>query len=470
VARSSKRILAIAALAAALEPCRLELAAHCPAFGLGASAWAQSNLIPPGLDPATGGGYAPGRGAPAAVMPNANNYGPMGPSAPVQNARPSSWPGGSQDPGRTAAPPVGAANPAQAQTPPPVAVPEHSLLEPPYDPAVILARVGSEVIQANEVLPSMHQMLTSWMEKQSKESVQFAQMSDAEKNELVLKFQPDVLKQALKDVITIKLLITEVKNKFPPDALKKNEEHMRKAFNDEYLKQLMATYKVESVSDLETKLREQGSSVEAQRHVFVDKNLALSWLKGQVKDEPEPTHEQMLTYYQEHAADWESPARAQWEQIAARFSQFNSKDDAWRAVAQWGNDVIVRGVPFHEVAKAHSQDISAEEGGRHDWTTKDSLRSEKLDHAIFSLPEGVLSRIIEDEEGLHIVRVIKREEFRRAPFNEVQPKIKERMTAGAQEKGMHRYLEQLREKTPVWNRLDDPTGSLAARPQPSAAR
>ena len=44
------------------------------------------------------------------------------------------------------------------------------------------------------------------------------------------------------------------------------------------------------------------------------------------------------------------------------------------------------------------------------------------------------------------------------------------MTAGAQDKGMHRYLENLREKTPVWSRLDDPDGALAARPQSTAVR
>jgi parvulin-like peptidyl-prolyl isomerase len=122
------------------------------------------------------------------------------------------------------------------------------------------------------------------------------------------------------------------------------------------------------------------------------------------------------------------------------------------------------------VAKARSQDISAEEGGRHDWTTKNSLRSERLDEAIFSLPVGAMSRIIEDEDGYHIVRVTARDEFRRAPFNEAQPTIKERMMAGAQNRNMNKYLEKLRETMPVWNRFDDPEGALAARPPAAPVR
>ena len=53
---------------------------------------------------------------------------------------------------------------------------------------------------------------------------------------------------------------------------------------------------------------------------------------------------------------------------------------------------------------------TSHEGGRYDWTTKGSLVSDVIDQAIFSLPVGKLSRILEDEKGFHIVRVIERED------------------------------------------------------------
>ena len=59
--------------------------------------------------------------------------------------------------------------------------------------------------------------------------------------------------------------------------------------------------------------------------------------------------------------------------------------------------------------QAHSQDISATDGGVHSWTNKDSLVSEVLDEAIFTLPVGQLSQILEDKRGFHIVRVVERE-------------------------------------------------------------
>jgi parvulin-like peptidyl-prolyl isomerase len=156
--------------------------------------------------------------------------------------------------------------------------------------------------------------------------------------------------------------------------------------------------------------------------------------------------------------------------LPVKYDKFESKEAARRAIIQWGNDIYYRRAPFEVVAKTHSQDPSAQDGGRYDWTTKDSLKSEKLNQAIFSpsLPEGALSQIIEDDYALHIVRVIKREDLRRAPFNECQPEIKKRLSTGNQEKAMLAYIEKLREHTPVWTRFD--ANNAMATPPQSAPR
>lgn len=465
MAQTCFRFLIAALLAVTVELLRLTVAGYWPAVASEAVVRAQqSNLVPQGLDPNTGGyGRNP-------TVPN--NYGPMGPTSPTAPTRPTSWPGGAQDPARPVTPPPGVLqNPPPGATtgPPPTTVPKKSPADPPYDPASILARVGAEVVQANEILPTMHQTLAAFLEKNPGV---FAQASEEEKSEALAKWQRDIMQRSLDDFIKIKLLLSEVRSKVPAEALSKNEERIRKDFNDNHVKQMLENYKVASVIDLENKLREQGSSLEAQRRVYAEKYLAIGWLRQQIKDEPEPNHEQMLTYYKEHLADWETPARAQWEQISLKYDKFESKEAAARALAKLGNDMFVRGVPFAVVAKAHSQDSAADEGGRYDWTTKDSLKSEKLNQAIFSsnLPESALSQIIEDDDAVHIVRIIKREDLRRAPFNECQPEIKKRLSTGNQEKAMMAYIEKLREHTPVWSRFTDGANTMAAPPQTAPRR
>jgi parvulin-like peptidyl-prolyl isomerase len=342
---------------------------------------------------------------------------------------------------------------------PPIATaPQKSPADPPYDPAAILARVGTEVIQANELMPMMHQYVEKTL---AEHAAEFAQLPDAVKQEQLNQLRRHTMQQIVADWVKFKLLLCEVRSKFPAEALAKNEEKIRKEFNDTQIKQLMETYKADSIIDLENKLRDYGSSLEAQRRVFTERYLAVGWLREQVKDAPEPTHETLLTYYREHAADWETPARAQWEELTARFDKFASREEARRAIAQWGNDVFLRGAPFAEVARSRSHGYTSDDGGRHDWTTQGSLRSEAIDRALFTLPEGVLSQIIEDDEGYHIVRVTKREAFRRAPFNEVQGEIKKRITDGSSQKAMEAYIDQLRKRTPIWNRFEEEAKTAA---------
>ncbi len=91
-----------------------------------------------------------------------------------------------------------------------------------------------------------------------------------------------------------------------------------------------------------------------------------------------------------------------------------------------GNQVL-RGADFAAVAKKHSQEANATEGGYHDWTNQGSLVSEVLDQAIFSLPVNRLSLKLEDERGFHIVRVIERQEARRIEFVEAQDEIRTKL-------------------------------------------
>jgi hypothetical protein len=94
-----------------------------------------------------------------------------------------------------------------------------------------------------------------------------------------------------------------------------------------------------------------------------------------------------------------------------------------------------------------------------DWTSAGSLASKRLDEAVFSLPIGQLSAIIEDEPSpnladqaaLHIIRVVERRDAGRTPFLEAQVGIRETLVMERQRKATDDYLRKLRERTPVWS-------------------
>jgi parvulin-like peptidyl-prolyl isomerase len=137
-------------------------------------------------------------------------------------------------------------------------------------------------------------------------------------------------------------------------------------------------------------------------------------------------------------------------------------------LAAMGNEVLA-GRPLADVARERSEGPTATSGGGFDWTGKGSLSSARLDEAIFALPVGQLSAIIEDGEQLHIVRVTERKEAGRTPFTEAQVEIRETLIAERRQQASDEYLAKLRQRTPVWTVFDD-RGSSPLDPQFTAGR
>ncbi len=195
--------------------------------------------------------------------------------------------------------------------------------------------------------------------------------------------------------------------------------------------------------------------------------LAGEWVRQQVKhDDDPPTYDQMVIYYRQHQDEFTTPTRAQYEELMVRYDKFPDKAAAWDAIAEMGNRVW-HGTPFAEVAKARSDGATAAEGGRRDWTSKGSLVCAALDQALFTLPVGQLSPIIEGPTGFHIVRVTAREETAIRPFLEAQVNIKKNISNAQSKKEFKDYMAKLEARTPVWTKYDNdrPDAQTAARPQ-----
>src|SRR5207244_203567 len=79
---------------------------------------------------------------------------------------------------------------------------------------------------------------------------------------------------------------------------------------------------------------------------------------------------------------------------------------------------------------------------------------ETINDAIFSLPAGQLSPIVEATDGYHIVRVVERKELERISFLEAQKEIKDKIQKERFEKKYQEYVKKLREKFPIWTVFD----------------
>ena len=245
------------------------------------------------------------------------------------------------------------------------------------------------------------------------------------------------------------------------------ESRVNEYFEKDRLPELLKQYDVTTRQELDAKLRSYGSSLDFARRRFFESVVVGQWHKDQMKDDDIP-HSEVLSYYQRNLPDYEFPAKVRWEELMVRFDRFPSKAAAYSAIAGMGNQAM-RGTPFADVAKTSSQGATAAEGGAYDWTTKGGLASKTLDEAIFTLPVGVFSQIVESERGFHIIRVLKRKDAGRVSFVEAQVEIKKKLKEQKHKRQYDEYIQQLRQKTPITTMFDDEPGGLEGPKAPEAS-
>ena len=181
-----------------------------------------------------------------------------------------------------------------------------------------------------------------------------------------------------------------------------------------------------------------------------------------METDDEIPHADMIAWYENHLAEYDLPARARFEQLTVKITPAQPRDHAWNKLAAMGNEVF-GGRSFAEVAREKSEGPTASSGGSYDWTTKGALVSKAIDEAIFTLPVGELSTILDDGSALHIIRVTERTEAGRTPFIEAQVGIRMKLLEDRKKTEMEAYLKRLKDRTPVWTIFDDdPTGTVTA--------
>jgi hypothetical protein len=323
--------------------------------------------------------------------------------------------------------------------------------------AQILARVGSEVVLASEILSLANETLSGveGIEKVSESDLAMA--------------REQLVKKILPQHIELKLLYVDAKRNLPAEAIENINKQLSKRFEEVEVSERLKKLGLNSRRELEEKLAAWGSSLEHEKRAFVEKSIAQQWVFEKIRKEEEIRHEELLDYYRAHAAKYDHPTRVRWEHLEVTFKLHPDKREAWQLIATMGN-AVQQGQPFAQVAKERSEGVTASNGGQRDWLTQGSLKSDVLDRALFSLPVGTMSPILEDETGFHIVRVVERENAHRTPFEEVQNAIRESLKNERKQARLTELVARLREEIPVWTVFDQQTAEASVSAASSVRR
>jgi hypothetical protein len=304
-----------------------------------------------------------------------------------------------------------------------------------FEPTRLLAKVGGEPIFVGDVLFEVNQMIERFMGN-APES-----LKAAERKKIVTKILPKFIDSRMLYLGTLDLL---------PEGADVDTilEQAGKEFDDKALPRMMDSAGIKTANEFDAQLRAQGSSLRKMRLSWSQDQLTKYFLSQQLDADSEVTHQEMLDNYRGRMTEYAISAKSKWEQVMIRFDRAGSRDEAKKQVAELANQ-IVYGANLAAIAKKSSHGFRAADGGQHDWTSKGALVLKELDEAIFSLPVGELSDVIETSDGFHVIRVLERTDSTHKPFLEAQVDIKKQLLAERRDSAFKKHLEKLRDQIPV---------------------
>lgn len=304
-----------------------------------------------------------------------------------------------------------------------------------FKPGEVVAIVGGEPIFVADMLLEVNQIIDKFMPGAPPEIRQ--------------REQGNVVRALVNKYVDQRLVVVDTKRNLPEKVTWEGiTDQAEKDFDKKALPLLMEKSGAKSPAEYDANLRSMGSSLRKLRQTWSEEQIVRYFINQKVQTEPTVTRDEMLTYYEEHREEYHRQARCRWEELMIRFDRCTDRDAANSQMVELGNQVVY-GAAFSAVAEKSSHGFTAHRGGAYDWTTKGSLVNKAIDAAIFQLPLNELSDIIESDLGLHIVRVIEREEERYIPFVDVQSEIKEKLTNEKRESNFQEHVNKLRETIPV---------------------
>ncbi len=304
----------------------------------------------------------------------------------------------------------------------------------PFQPGEVVAIVGNEPILVGDMLLEVNQIL----------------------NQNLVGAPPEIFERERRNVIAVladrfveaRMLYQDGIAQLPDGVdVEKILEQAEGDFDEKVLPQLLQRSKIESANGYDAHLRSLGSSLRQFRRNWAREQLAQHFLREKLKVNEDISHAELLQYYRDNIQQFQHPSRARWEELMVLTSRFPDAATARSAINKMG-DKVLYGASFQEVAKEFSHGLTATDGGQYDWTTEGSLVSKELDTQIFALPVDYLSDVIESAVGLHIVRVIEREQAHTTPFRDAQPEIRKKLLEVRHDEAIQRHLAELRKKIP----------------------
>jgi peptidyl-prolyl cis-trans isomerase C len=158
---------------------------------------------------------------------------------------------------------------------------------------------------------------------------------------------------------------------------------------------------------------------------------------------PAPTEEECRRYYESHQREFQSGDLVHARHILFQVTPSVPIPEIRARAEQTLNELLRQPDRFEAVARELSNCPSGQHGGNLGQIGRGDTVPE-FEKAVFRLgPTGLLREVIKTRHGFHIVAIDRRIPGETLPFEAVQERIAERLTAGVEERALRQYISIL---------------------------
>jgi peptidyl-prolyl cis-trans isomerase C len=158
---------------------------------------------------------------------------------------------------------------------------------------------------------------------------------------------------------------------------------------------------------------------------------------------PAPTEEECRRYYESHQREFQSGDLVHARHILFQVTPSVPIPEIRARAEQTLNELLRQPDRFEAVARELSNCPSGQHGGNLGQIGRGDTVPE-FEKAVFRLgPTGLLREVIKTRHGFHIVAIDRRIPGETLPFEAVEERIAERLTAGVEERALRQYISIL---------------------------
>jgi len=173
-------------------------------------------------------------------------------------------------------------------------------------------------------------------------------------------------------------------------------------------------------------------------------------MEAEVATQPPPSDAQIREFYDANPDKFKQDEAVRASHILFKVDE--NADAATKKKAMEAAQSVLKqaraGADFAELAKKHSADGSAQQGGDLNFFTRGQMVP-PFDQAAFTLKPGEISDIVTTQFGYHIIKVTERRPASAVPFDQVSGQIKEYLAGQQKQQKSEAFIESVKQKAKI---------------------